>query len=882
MGMVWLRGLIGRRLGRLLATVIGIGLAVALVAALGSFLTSSQSTMTARATRTVAVDWQVQVQAGARAGDVLRQVRSAAGVRLAEPVQFASTTGFRAAVAGSTQTTGPGVVLGLPPGYRSSFPDQIRTLSGADSGVLLAQQTAANLRVRPGDQIQVGRQGRGPATVTVTGIVDLPQADTLFQKVGAPPQSQPAAPPDNVMLVPASVVTALFGTSAGAGVSTQIHVDRAPPPAADPATAYAEVLAAAHNLEAQLAGSGLVGDNLAAALDAARGDAAYAQLLFLFLGLPGALVAAMLTAAVVAAGAGRRRAEQALLRVRGLDRGLILRLAVVEALFVGVSGGLLGIGVAAAAGRLAFGTAGARWTATTFGWFGVAFAAGLAITAVTVLVPAIRDARNRTVLQARAQVGRSTSSWWTRIGLDIMLLASAGVVFAASSRNNYTLVLAPEGVASISVSYWAFLGPTLFWIGAALLLWRLVTLGLVHGRRFLTRLIAPLTGTLARPGAAAISRQQRPLARAVVLLALAISFAVSTSVFNSTYQQQAEADAQLTNGADVTVTPAPGLQLGPGRAAAFAGTPGVRSVEPIQHRFAYVGADLQDLYGVRPASIGSATALQDAYFQGGTAQQLMAKLSARPDSILVSDETVKDFQLSPGDQLNLRLQDSRTKKLQTITFHYAGIVKEFPTAPKDSFFVANADYVARATGSAAVGAFLVDTGGHNQSQIADRLRRKLGSTAAVTDLTQTRAQVGSSLTSVDLAGLTRLELGFAVVLAAAAGGLVLAVGLAERRRALAIIAVLGGRRSQLRGLVLSEAALVLVGGLGGGALIATGLSAMLIKVLTGVFDPPPSTVAAPAGYLVGTVLIVVAAVSVAALATARTSTRPPVEELRDL
>lgn len=38
-------------------------------------------------------------------------------------------------------------------------------------------------------------------------------------------------------------------------------------------------------------------------------------------------------------------------------------------------------------------------------------------------------------------------------------------------------------------------------------------------------------------------------------------------------------------------------------------------------------------------------------------------------------------------------------------FHYVGVVREFPTAPSDSFLVANAEYVADATGSDAVGAF---------------------------------------------------------------------------------------------------------------------------------------------------------------------------------
>jgi len=886
MTITWLAGLLRRRTGRLAATAVGISMAVALIAALGSFLTASRATMTARAVRSVAVDWQVQVQPGADPAAVQDTVARTAGVTAAEPVSMAQATGFTATAGGATQSTGPGLVLGLSPTYRQTFPGQIRQLAGSPTGVLLAQQTAANLHVRPGDKVSIALGGRARAVVTVAGVVDLPQADSLFQKVGAPPQSQPSAPPDNVILMP----QATFNTLTGGGSSapsltstTQIHVARNAPLSADPAAAYESVIGAGHNLEAQLAGKALVGNNLGAALEGARSDAIYAQMLFLFLGLPGAVLAALLTAALASAGADRRRAEQALLRTRGLAPRKVAALAALEALLVGTAGGLLGLGIGALASRAAFGPSPAGGSASaTLIWFAIAFVSGLVIATLTVLVPALRDLRTRTVAQARHTVGRPRTPWWMKSGVDFLLIAGALLVFWASGSNNYSLVLAPEGVATISVSYWAFLGPALLWLGAAMLLWRIANLALKHGRRPLARLIAPLTGRLAQVGASSMSRQRRPLTRALVLLALAISFAASTASFNATYQQQAEADAQLSNGADVTVSESPGLKVGPAATTAIASVAGVRQVEPIQHRFAYVGADLQDLYGVRPASITGATSLQDAYFVGGTAKTLMAKLASQPDAILVSDETVKDFQLAPGDLINLRLQDSVTKKLQTVPFHYAGIVKEFPTAPKDSFFVANADYITKVTGSDAVGAFLVDTGGTNQSAIAADLQRRLGAQAAITNVTQARSQVGSSLTSVNLAGLTRLELVFAVLLAASAGGIVLAVGLAERRRSLAILSVLGARRRQLRGLALSEGLLITLGGLTGGALIAWGLSQMLVKVLTGVFDPPPSAIAVPWGYLAITMIAVVAALGIAALVSARASTRPAVEELRDL
>ncbi|WP_427925039.1 ABC transporter permease [Streptomyces sp. cg40] len=872
----WARGLARHRAGRLLAAMTGIALAVALVAALGSFLTASKATMTQRAVRSVAVDWQVEVQPGADANSVLRQVRTDPGTRVALPVGYARTTGFTARVQGSTQTTGPGMALGLPPGYRHLFPEAMRTLTGSPDGVLLAQQTASNLHAAPGDTVTVQLPGAGPRQVRVDGVVDLPQADSLFQKVGAPAQSQPAAPPDNVVLLPADEFASLTH-----GATTQIHVARDAGLPADPAAAFSAVTGAAHHLEARTAGGALVGDNLGAALDSARQDALYAQILFLFLGVPGAVLAAALTAAVASAGGQRRRQEQGLLRLRGLRPRQITALASLEAALVGGAGGLAGLGIAALTGRLAFGAASFGASAGTWAiWYGIAFVLGAAVAACAVLVPALRDLRSVTVADTRRE-SATRSPRWMRYGLDLALLIGSWLVFRASSGNQYALVLAPEGVPTLSVSYWAFLGPALLWIGAALLLWRLVLLALTHGRPALARLARPLTATLAGTTAAVMSRRRRPLARSVVLLALAVSFAISTAVFNSTYRQQAEADARLTNGADVTVTEPPGARVPPGAASTLK-IPGVRHVEPVQHRFAYVGSDLQDLYGVRPDTVARATSLQDAYFAGGTAHQLMRRLAQRPDNLLVSAETVHDFQLSPGDTLNLRVQDARTKTLRTVPFHYAGIVKEFPTAPKDSFFVANAAYVAKATGSDAVGAFLLDTGSSHQQQVADHLRKRLGTGATVTDLTQTRGTVGTSLTSVDLAGLTRIELAFAVLLSAGAGGLVLALGLAERRRTFAIATVLGAKPSQLRGMVLTEALLLTAGGLAGGAVIGWALSEMLVKVLTGVFDPPPASLSVPSGYLVLTAGAAMAAVLAAALNGIRSAGRPAVEELRDL
>ncbi|WP_206425944.1 ABC transporter permease [Nakamurella antarctica] len=446
--ILWMQGLLRRRPGRLLSAAAGISVAVALLASLGAFLAHSQATMTDRAVRGVGIDWQVQIQPGTDPTMIADAVRGTAGITGSATVGFGASSGLSSTTGTSTQTTGAAVVLGIPTEYRALFPTEIRTLAGAETGVLLAQQTAANLHAAPGDSITLGRTGLAPVTVTVDGIVDLPQADSLFRKIGAPAGAQRTAPPDNVLLVPTSVWHKIFDSLATARpdlVTTQIHVQLAHQLPADPAAAYTDVTAAAHNFEATTTGGATVGNNLGAALDAARADAAYALALFGFLGLPGAVLAALLTATIASSAATRRRSEQALLRTRGASAAQLTRLAGAEALATGLLGSALGLTGAALVGQIAFGTASFGTTSSAAViWAGASAAAGMAIAAATILVPARRDLRRATVSSGRATIAAQVYPTWARYGLDAILLIMAGLVFTATSGTNYQLVLAPK------------------------------------------------------------------------------------------------------------------------------------------------------------------------------------------------------------------------------------------------------------------------------------------------------------------------------------------------------------------------------------------------------------------------------------------------------
>jgi putative ABC transport system permease protein len=880
----WVLGVVRRRSVRVMGMASSIALAVALVASLGAFISASSARMTSQAIAGVPVDWQVELTPGTETTSALAAVRATPGVAIARPVGYGDVASFAATTGPTVQTTGAGRVLGIPTDYAATFPGEIRYLAGAHSGALLAQQTAANLHVSVGDSVTVDLAGGRSAVVRIDGVIDLPAADSLFQVVGAPAGAGATAPPDNVLVLPLDRWNALFGSSAAQSgtVRDQIHVTLAHSLPSAPADAYTTVVSRAHNLEAKFAGGAHVGDNLAAMLDAARADAIYAELLFLFLGLPGVVLAWLLTLVAGASGRDRRRREQALLRVRGASPRRIASLAVAEAALVGVAGSVIGLLIAVLAGRWAFGGMSlASGDSASLVWALAATAVGLALGFFAIAAPALRDVRMLTVRASQVQVAARRAPLWDRLYLDIALLAGSGLIFWQSMRDAYQVVLVPEGVPTISINYLTLLAPMMFWIGFALLVWRLSELVLRRAPRVLAAVLRPFAGNLAGVVRQSMSRQRALLARGLVLVALALSFAVSVAVFNTTYMNQAVVDAQLTNGADVSVTARTGgmpTDLG-GR---IAGLAGVVAVQPMQHRLAYVGNDLQDIYGIDPLTIGRATPMSDAFFQGGTAAQVLGRLASTPDGVLVSDETVKDFQLQLGDSVKLRLQGP-DHAYHTIQFHYVGVAREFPTAPHDSFLVANAAYIAKATGVSGAEVLLVKTSGSPVTAAA-RVRALTGpaSGLAVHDLQSELKTTLSALTAIDLTGLTRLELGFAVLMAAAASGLMLLLGFAERRRMFAIAHALGASTGQLASFVWSEALFTTAGGALFGA-IGGGLEALIIvKILTGVFDPPPEGLSVPWAYLLLVVGVVAASAALAVVLAVRAARRPALEVLRDL
>jgi putative ABC transport system permease protein len=844
----WFRSLLRTAAGRMVFAAGGIALAVALCAVLGAFVISAAETMTAQAIANVPVDWQIEIASGADRTGVEHAIAEPAAPDTTRAVEYANVGGFSAVTGDTQQVTGAGKVIGIARDYVAIFPNQITLISGSLDGPVLFTQTAANLHAGINETVTISRIGLPLANVVVTGIAAMPNIDSLMQAVGVPSGLAPQSPPDNILIVPETTWHELFDAQRAArpdSAHTQLHVrlDRSGLPH-DPVGAYRLVKQMGNNFEARVAGSAALANNLAARLDGVRGDALYAKALFLFLGTPGVVLAALITIVLARAGRSRRLREQALLRIRGARLWEALGSPAVEAVMIGSAGATVGLGIAYVA-LLFLGT-----TTPSVGaklWMLSAAVAGLCLAVAAILVPALSDARHHTVASARVPVDTRMRSTWERLWLDLVLLLLAGAILWSAHGTGYEIVLASEGVAQTSVHYEAFLAPLALWAGAGLLWVRVSRLALTAMPALRNGALKVTASDLAPTVGASLSRQSTRLARGVGILALATAFAISTAIFNITYDGQARVDAELTNGADVNITGSTAHPAG-SKLAEIRATASVAAAEPMMHRYAYVGTDLQDLFGIDPRSIGKVTTMANAYFATHDASGTLAALTARRDGVLVSDETVQDFQLQLGDTLNLRLQSALDRQYHVIPFTFIGVVREFPTAPKDSFLVANADYIAEVTGTDAHEVVLVRA---SDPSATTTLKSALALDPAfkVTALGDVRSLIATSLTAISLAALTKLELAFGLALIAIASGLVLALGFVERNRTYAILRALGASTSQLGAFLRSEAALVTTAGLVFGTLTGFAVAWMLVTMLTGVFDPPPESPTVPMGYL---------------------------------
>ena len=870
---------------RSLAALIGVAMASALVTSVLLFGTASGATVTRRALADVKVDAQVVLADGASA-DAARTILTAdPAVKDAMSVDLVHFDSAALDKAGTATQTSTGVLVGVDPGY-----DTATGWFGASSGsavpgqILISRDLASNIGAVPGDHVAFTLPGGGSVSLTISGIASTTGADLILGPIDAAHRAAGANAPTNVAVmaradleqlvlpkIPAGATAVDPSTSASNPTTNkpvfapdpavrreiQLRYDHAQLPG-DPVEAQKWLDTVRRRLERQGAGTFQVVDDASASLEPLAADLAWGQILFIFLALPGILLALALSRLAADATADTTRRHAALLRARGASTAQLRLVFVGAAVVTALIGSLIGVVLGTIVGLGLFGSALATSdpVGTTARVAVVAVALTTLLASIAAFIP-LRSQLREEIALGRQELQRVRGPLWQRAYLDVIALIAGAIVYYIAGGTGIHPVLNAEGNPTVTLALTSFVAPLLFWSGGTLLLLRVVSAALRRSDR-LSRAMGRLLGPGGALAGRSLGARATTASRAIVVLALATSFATSVLVFDATYRQQQRVDAELTLGADLKAIP-----TAPTNAAAVStlAGPGIAGATPFVDRVVYVGPEAQDLLAIDAGSLGSVAPLADGFFKGTTAAGALDALRAKPDAILVSNETAIDYSIVPGDHLKIRVPDANGN-LVTVTFTMAGIALEFPTAPKDAFLVANQAYVASQTGNDRISFVLAKADG-DVTDAARQLSARAGSGWQVSDLTMTTARIANSITSVDLSSLVLIDVAFAVLIGAVGVALFLLAGLAERRRELATLTAIGAEPRQLRATLLGEA--IVIGGAGIAAGLLTGalVGVALLQILAGVFDPPADRPAIPFVAMVLMTGTVVAAVAIA-------------------
>jgi putative ABC transport system permease protein len=860
--------LVVREPRRSLAAIVGVTIASALITSVLLFGAASGSTVTRRALAELPVDAQVVLGPSADAAGAVAILKADPAVRTVSGFDLAHFDSASTDKAGTATQTSVGVFLGLDPAFTATTGlFGLSSGSLAPGGVAISRDLASNLGAVPGDMIAFALPGGGSVSLRVSGIVSIAGGDLVLGPIDAAHRAAGANAPVNVAVmsqaglesqvlskIPLTATATDPATSGSAApavnapvsaadpaVRRELHVqlDHAQLPG-DPVAAHTWLDTVRRRVERQGAGNFTWVDDASASLEPLAADLAWGQILFIFLALPGILLALALSRLAADATADATRRHAALLRSRGATprqlRTVFVGATILTALVGAAFGVVIGVGVGFALFGAELVSAGAADALLRGGIIAVVLTTVLATLAA--IMP-LRAQLSEEIASGRQELQRTRAPLWQRLNLDVLAIVAGAVVYVIAGGSGIHPVINAEGNPTVTLALTSFVAPLLFWIGGTMLLLRVVGALLRRSGRLssvLGRLLGP-GGELA--GRSLVSRAATA-SRAIVVLALAVGFATSVLVFDATYRQQQVVDAQLTLGADLKATP---VAAAPASAVTTLSGPGIAGATPFVDRVVYVGPEAQDLLAIDAMTLPSVAPLADSFFAGSTASAAMDALLARPDAILVSAETAKDYSIVPGDHIRVRVPDA-TGNLKTVEFTMAGIALEFPTAPKDAFLVANQSYVVAQTGNDRISFVLARADG-DVGSASSALARRLGDGWQVADLGTTTARLANSITSVDLSSLVLLDVGFAIVIAAVGVALFLLAGLAERRRELATLIAIGAEPRQVRSSMVGEALFVGVAGLAAGLLAGGLVGLALLQILAGVFDPPADAPAIP-------------------------------------
>jgi putative ABC transport system permease protein len=841
--------------------LLGLLLAVGLFVDTLFFVDLSQRDMTKNALAPIQVDMVARATTTDLTANALESTLK--DQTLVKSAELVATTDFVSlSKSGSAVSSAAGKIFALSDSYFKTFGFLPIVAGKFDAnGAMVGDATATQLGLKVGDNLEI-KFGAGitkPYTVKVSGIVGMGASEPLFYNPDPAGGEGYGVVADVVFLPPimferdlSPTLSKLPITTSSAGqtgssvvllpVERQVHlkIDQSGLNA-DPSKALKQLDALRRSLERPFPGQVRVQNNLAKKLDNAKKDILAAKMLFLFLAIPGVLLAAYLSKYAVELSAEQRRRELSLLRVRGAGTLEVLFITAFTALILAVLGVLAGLifgtfMLALTLGTGVFNTANLELVAPSVAW---ASLGGVVLTALAFFLPAWAQLRSE-ISGARRSVSRVQSiPLWRRMNLDVLMLIVSGIVLYVTNANGGFKPTGTEGTA-VTLSFYLFLAPFLFWIGATLLLIRWLDVLLIRGAPTVARVLKRVFGDLGVVAARGMTRRSQTFGSAVTLTALALSFGVALSLFLGTYTTQKQGDIAYVVGSDVRVTPPASANLGADFASQLLSLPNVKAATAMaRDPVALIGSEKKSVYGIDVKSFEQTAYLPNAMFENGSAHATLQALQNTPNGVLLARDQADKYDIAIGDKVLMRLYNPRTAQYLPLEAKAVGIYTYLSTSSQDADFALNRDFMTKFVGKGA-DVFLVKT--PNPVGVTSSIQIKFGSSLTLkleNTLTATKID-SSSLTSLNLTGLGNLERLYTALIVAASLGVFLISMLQARRKEFGTMRALGTNQTQLRTLLAAEALSISSVSLFAGLAIGAGIAALFVMLLRVIFLIPPT------------------------------------------
>ena len=871
----------------------GASVALAYQATVGAAGTITMADFVATfSTREAVFPIAANAQEPVRLAELAAQLRALDGVAFAEQLSFADlgpgAIAAGSALAASKTIDGPARVFGFDAGYVARD-KTVRIVEGAQvpGAAMISAETAAALSVGVGDWVSLALPDGSRLQADISGIVDLTQARSLFASRRGADFETFLYMPYTIIISSTQFATDIVPAFERATTARGARV-KAPPVRevdigvqrglleAEPGVALAQTEQIARAVSAVAGGQDFLLDNISNTLAVARDDAALGKRMFVFLGAPGAMLAAMLAAYAGMVLGGAQRRERATLRMRGASRRQLLAMLVLRVSCITAAGAVAGVALGYGSAALVIGHA----TLTTATFASLLQSAligalvGLVATGAALYLTGWRSI-DREINEDRARLWQRMPIW-RRWYLDLVAIAAVSVATA--------MVVGTTGFEgtpgsvyigqAVSLPLALLVLPLGVWVAGSFFGGRLFAWGLAQvqasGSSYLNRPLALLYWS-------GLHRRSQALVDVAIILGLIVALATSVAVFTASYDGAKTADARYTVGSDARVTPSPASErvYRSSDAALFA-VEGAGAVVPVVYGVHNVilrskrTSDPANMAALDPLAYAQVATFDDAHFSNGSAAKTLRLLADRPDAVLVSTHMAGFLKAKVGDTLRVLLARSTSQQVE-VPLEIIGLFDRLPGFPEGADALMNLQQYETIIAATVPAFFLVQSSDPTDAvlgQMAQALVTGPGADGMLRiDTRRTAlAKDQSSLAALNIAGLLHLDASYALAMGTVTVAIFVFGLMMQRRREYVTLRALGMQPTAIRALIAAEAGTAALAGCGIGVPVGLVMAYYLINVLRPLFvlNPPYIVPVGSLGLVVGSILVAAAVTSLAA------------------